>query len=338
MDLYFHFFGFRETGKKVKITFGNDRGVALLLTLMIITILSSLAFRFHHLVQVNYSAAANLRDEMLSWYVAKSGYQVALSVLSEDDDQEVDTLEEEWALFRGSKDNPSLEVNGGQFTCQIVDENRKIAVNSFIKDDGTVDDEKFGILKRLIDIFGAEDEVLDPLLDWIDGDQELRPSGAEGDYYLRLEDPYPCKDGPLDTLAELSLIRDYSEVFGKDLMEGINLRNFITTAATDGKININTADPLILQALSKEIDEELAQRIVEFREDDPFDTKESVKHYFEIVEGITGIYGQIENLITVKSDYFSLTITGEVTRSSSSLFAMVKRTDKKLDLIYFRRN
>lgn len=317
----------------MKIRFGNDRGVALLLTLMIITILASLAFRFHHLVQVNYSAASNLRDEMLAGYTAKSGYELALSLLAEDD-PEIDYLQEEWATFSGSEDRPSLQVNEGRFYCQIVDESRKIAINRLIDKDGKIDDKIYQMLTRLLDRFEMDQEVLDPLLDWLDEDSEIRASGAEDDYYQRQENPYPCKNGPLDTLSELTLVRDYSEWVGKELVGEKVLEQYFTTAPTDGKININTAKPLILQALSEKIDEELAQSIVEFREEyERFDTIDDLKK----VQGMDEIYDSIKDIITVKSDYFSLKIRGEVFRASSSLFAIVKRSSDKLQLLYYRK-
>lgn len=319
--------------RKVKIEFGNDRGVALLLTLMILTILVALAFRFHHLVQVNYSAAANLRDEMLAGYTARSGYDLALSLLSEDDPG-IDYLQEEWAIFSGSKDRPSLQVNEGRFQYQIVDENRKIAINRLIGQDGNPNDKIYQMVTRLLDRFEIDQEVLDPLLDWLDEDSDRRASGAEDDYYQRQENPYPCKNGPLDTLSELSLVRDYSEWAGKDLASGKALEQYFTTALTDGRININTAERLIIEVLSDEIDEELAQRIVEFREEyERFDTIDDLKK----VQGMDEIYDSIKDMITVKSDYFSLKIRGEVFRASSSIFAMVKRSSDKLQLLYYRK-
>ena len=45
------------------------------------------------------------------------------------------------------------------------------------------------------------------MLDWIDPDNNQHVGGAESDYYESLDPPYQAKDGPMDDLSELLLVR-----------------------------------------------------------------------------------------------------------------------------------
>ena len=56
------------------------------------------------------------------------------------------------------------------------------------------------------------------LRDFIDPDDALRPEGAEQEYYSALAQPYCVRNGPLDTLEEILLIRGFtpSLLYGED--------------------------------------------------------------------------------------------------------------------------
>src|SRR5690606_37078893 len=55
--------------------------------------------------------------------------------------------------------------------------------------------------------------------DWLDADDEPRPLGAEIDYYSGLSPAYACKNGPLETVEELLLVRGVTPrlLFGMDV-------------------------------------------------------------------------------------------------------------------------
>jgi hypothetical protein len=61
--------------------------------------------------------------------------------------------------------------------------------------------------------------VADAILDWLDPDDEPRELGAEVDYYSGLTPPYGAKNGPVDTVEELLLVRGVTPqlLFGSDI-------------------------------------------------------------------------------------------------------------------------
>ena len=66
---------------------------------------------------------------------------------------------------------------------------------------------------------GMTDEFAASVVDWRDTDSNVTANGAESEYYLRLPDPYECKNGPLETVEELFLVRGATRdiLFGQDV-------------------------------------------------------------------------------------------------------------------------
>lgn len=65
---------------------------------------------------------------------------------------------------------------------------------------------------------GMTIDVADAILDWLDEDEEARAYGAELEYYSTLPTPYAPKNGPIDSVEELLLVRGVTPqlLFGVD--------------------------------------------------------------------------------------------------------------------------
>lgn len=65
---------------------------------------------------------------------------------------------------------------------------------------------------------GMTEDVADAILDWVDEDDEPRPYGAERDYYIGQPTPYEPRNGPIDSVEELLLVRGVTApmLFGMD--------------------------------------------------------------------------------------------------------------------------
>lgn len=73
--------------------------------------------------------------------------------------------------------------------------------------------------EMLLGLAGMDEQLVDCLLDWRDGDEEPRPNGAESEYYLTLKpNPYRCRNGLLLTVGELLLVKGFGgrELYGED--------------------------------------------------------------------------------------------------------------------------
>jgi hypothetical protein len=66
---------------------------------------------------------------------------------------------------------------------------------------------------------GMTQDTADAILDWVDDDDEVREYGAEVDHYSGLDPPYAPRNGPLETVEELLLVRGVSP----DLLFGVDI-------------------------------------------------------------------------------------------------------------------
>jgi len=75
---------------------------------------------------------------------------------------------------------------------------------------------------------GMTIDVADAILDWLDEDDDPRPFGAEQEHYSTLPTPYAPKNGPIDSVEELLLVRGVTP----ELLFGIDAnRNGVVDAA-----------------------------------------------------------------------------------------------------------
>jgi general secretion pathway protein K len=308
----------------------DNRGVALVLVLVVIALLVSLVVDFTYTMQVDMTLAANQRDEIKALYTARSGVELARLTL-QDDDNEYDAGDEDWALFDGLP-GYIAEDDEGRFHGTITDEESKFPIHALVNDQGLVVPARLEQLERLFILLDIDLELIDPIVDWLDPDDTAGPSGAEDAYYEGLTPPYPCKDGPLASVEELLLVKGMTEAIfhGDDEREGL-LQYF--TIHSDGKININTASAVVLQCLSEEIDEGLAQVIIEYREEAPFQSVTEIK----TIPGMNeAIYNEIKDRITIQSSTFSIRVEGEVRGITKGIYTVVKRHEKSVEPVFWR--
>ena len=310
----------------------DERGVALVLALAVIALLTSLVVDFSYTMMIDLTLAANLRDEHKAFYVARSGIEMARHILQEDDN-EYDGLDEDWAQF-GDHPGYLSEDDEGRFKGTIEDETSKIAINTLIGEGGTIDTARLDQLERLFELLELDLALIDAIIDWLDPDNTAGPSGAEDSYYEGLSSPYPCKDGPLAALDELLLVKGMTEeiLYGTDEKRG--LIHYLTIYS-DGKININTASAEVLQSLSDDIDGNLAQAIVDYLQEEPFKEGslcEHIKHLGMGTETCEELQGQSD----VKSSYFSLRVEGQVRGIKKGIFAVLKRKGEAVTPVFWR--
>lgn len=289
--------------------FINNRGVALILVLMIITIIVVVTLNFNSDMRTDLIAAANVRDGIALRYVAKSGFNCALAVLAKDaGDNEYDTLREDWADSAMLSERLSALEGFEDVRCEVrvSDCSGKIQINSLIGADG----EFVTIQKELIQRFLSRPEfdldtevvtdIVNAIKDWLDQDDEQTGlEGAEDSYYRSQDPAYACNNGPVRTIASLRKVRGLKDI-PKETFDKIAER---LTPYGDGKININTADPLIIEALSERITPDLAEEIDKYRREEENDLSDLLWYTNVPGMGDVTIY---ENLITTESAIFEI--------------------------------
>ena len=97
----------------------------------------------------------------------------------------------------------------------LEDESTRLNVNALLMADKLMENAGRDLLMGLP---GMTEDVADAILDWMDEDDEAREYGCESDYYQGLSPPTIAKNGPLDTVEELLLVRGVTPqlLFGTD--------------------------------------------------------------------------------------------------------------------------
>ncbi|HUT02948.1 MAG TPA: hypothetical protein VM163_03565 [bacterium] len=222
---------------------GSNRGVALLMTIWIMVLLTVMALEFSFEKRVDLLVATNFRDEAQAYYLAMAGINVALAeVLSKeyyfgspDGSGELYfvsrqvTWDEsgELEMDEASPSREGIRLGRGSFDYQIVDERRKLDIRL------SSNDERF---RDLIVDSGVDDMIADTIVDsmkdWRDADDFHRANGAEDDYYQAhyeeqgMSEPYLCKNANFDSVRELLLVREMTPeiLFGTGNVEKYGFR------------------------------------------------------------------------------------------------------------------
>jgi general secretion pathway protein K len=315
----------------VTLLFRDNRGFALILTILVVSLLVVLTLQFKTGMWAGLYASANLRDGIKLGSVARSGVNLALAVLSEDGASSIsDSLKETWAQSKELSVNSVDLFEEGRLQVEISDLSGRIPINRLINENGATNEALRMLLTRFLSLesFGLEleavENLIDAIKDWIDPDDEVTRFGAENGYYQSLDPPYACGNGPMDSLSQLRLVKGMTDAlfFGSD-DSGSGISNHLTVYG-DGRININTADPLVLRALSDDIDADMVQDMMDYRLDEKNDLADPA--WYRKIPGM-GHLTIDPDLIKISSDYFEVQSAGMAGNMSRQVTAVVKRKD-----------
>jgi general secretion pathway protein K len=320
------------------INLKDNKGIALILTITMIGLIVLLNMQFSRSMRTGLYETANFDDGIRLGAIARSGLNCGLAVLFEDDPNE-DSFRDTWASLKEySSYSASLFDNDGRFETEIIDLTGKIQVNRLINQDGGYNTKQKEIMTRLLSTSGFHlepdevEDILDAIKDWIDKDNEPTRFGAEDSYYQALDHPYSCRNAPLESLEELLLIKGITRelFYGTDENPGIS--DYLTVYG-DGKININTADPLVLASLSDDLDSGMIDEMVTYRNDEKNDLNNSDWYKSALGTNETVID---PDLITTKSEYFEIRSKGINDSRSREIKVAVKRKEKSLTVLSWK--
>lgn len=335
-----------QTGYSLEKIINNNRGMALLMTILIISLILVITLRFNASMRSSLTSASNLQDNVALDYMAKSVFNSARAVLSVDGAEgNIDTLHEDWANLAAASQYFSYFFSRGQGGMNITDHSGRLQVNSLImrkEDEWVVNDVQKKVWTKLLS--SAEFEIgeqeaagiVEAVVDWIDEDDDvLGFGGAESSYYQGLEKPYAPRNGPMEFIEELLLIRGVTpELFyGTDEVPG--LATLVTPYGGDGKININTADPLVLGALADEIEPDMVDGMLTYRDDENADL--SNPEWYKWAPGFPSDIEIPPDLITTASSYFEISTEVFVEKMSKKVRGMVARgPGSHTEIIYWK--
>ncbi len=243
----------------------DQRGVALLLVLWVLTALTGIVFTFSVMVRADSASALAFRDGVEKRHLAAAGLErAAMEIYYRSMNKGQSIILEGRELWRLDGTTYREKLGTGSYAVRITDETGKIDLNSLTDASGIV-------LKNLLIQLGVSGEdadvIVDSILDWKDADNLVRLHGAEDDYYMALPKPYKAKNANFETLEELLLVRGVTpEIFyGTEDHKG--LLQFVTVYGKTQRISIASASREVLAALPN-MTPERADQIIERRNTD----------------------------------------------------------------------
>jgi len=308
----------------------NERGFALLLSLLIIFLLVVIILETDFQVRADLRAAGNFRDDLKAFYLAKSAVSAAEALIKDDskNSNTYDGIDEFWAF-----PIPEYPLGDGFLSGALVDEERKINLNYLVTKNSAglmvVESGRKAQLERLFGLLEVNPELVDPIIDWLDSDSETLPFGAEEGDYQQRDPPYSPANGPFETLQELHMVQGITDLIYKKIVPYLTIYG-------KGQVNVNTADTLVLQSFDEGLDETAARIIFDKR---PFESVPEFKTHLQTE--LSGVYQRMLQLrslnwLAIKSDHFLLKAEGRVGRTRKIVQAIIKRTGKITQGIYFR--
>ncbi len=275
--------------------------------LLIFSILAAVTTEFVYVVYGETVSLYSWRDLQRLSLEAESGIKVGESFLKE-------VVSKYDYTYPDRVDFPVPDVSGDggdAMLISVLDENAKLNLNKMVNPNGTIDERSYNSVKRLFNVLEIDEVLVDIIVDWMDEDVEERVSGSESF----------SKNGYLYSIDELVNIRGVTAEIYKKLLPHV-------TIFGDGLININSAGKYVLMSLSGQIGEEMAGRVVTYRQLKPFKKWQDLRN----VAGFDTLYTSLGGRITVKGNAFTVEVNafkGDLKKSVSAVLAF-----KGSELVY----
>ena len=343
----------------------SRNGMALVLALLAVSFLVAVTVQLNTSVNWQLKAASNQRKTVQLDALLLSGLSLArAALLSDQQENNFDTVFDDWSNLK--PETIAALSGGGDLRIKITDLSGRLQVNALVlskeekkrrakekkspghrrgkKPKKNPEKMQRQLWKRFLlsgkfspDNDDAVAELLDTLADWLDENNSERDKGAEQGYYRGQNPPYDAANGPLMFVEELFLVKGWSRKLLLGDKEHAGIIGYLTTAGEDGKININTAPALLLQALSSDMTEDLAADLIEFRSDEK--NKDRLKNpgWYRQVSGFPGNIIFAKELITTSSNAFRIQVTAfldGLRRSGTGI--ILRRKTKEQVLLYWK--
>ncbi|MFT5719914.1 MAG: general secretion pathway protein K [Motiliproteus sp.] len=238
----------------------KEQGIALIMVLLIVAVVSIVATQTSSRIQFEIQKAQNRQQYQQSYWYALGAERLARGLIEAAKNDPTVNLDQAWA-------NPFLSypIDGGAMSIQISDRQHCFNLNALTTlNTPEVIQSQLPLLQRQLTQLLVEldadpyqiQQLLEPLLDWLDSD--TLPTGYQGVedlHYSALSPAYLPANGRLSDISELKLIQGFrpTETPALEFLE--QLRPYLCTLPSDALvININTLPPEqapLLAALSK---------------------------------------------------------------------------------------
>ena len=284
-------FGHVQTSETLR----NERGIALIIVLVIVALLTITVTEFTYSVQLDQHRVRNSIHALQAALLARSGVNLAEGFLVEDEEPAYDAYTEQWWLdlnefCRGVELEPTMRIR-----CRVQDESGKINVNltrvtgtgprvsenQQVTRDAVVRD----ALRRLFEAHNIDVQSVDRLVEYWQ------------------QDPTELPDGTRLPVPDFNSLEDFGATLGIPTSQLRELRDTLTAQPRGflRGININTAPAEVLSAVLND-GSSVAQVLDRQQQEQPFTNGGEINAVLPDVE----YQSALRSLFTVNSRLFRL--------------------------------
>lgn len=295
-----------------------ERGIALITAMLVMALAAIAAAAVLVSAQNSIRRAGTLIDGERSWWYAQGLESWTRRILARDLEKNgpIDSLDEDWA-----RPIDYLPVEQGAVRGKLEDLQGRFNLNNL----ATATPAKYQ--KQLQQLFqnieglnpGQAQPLAEAIKDWIDADQiPSGAGGAEDSDYLGLPQPYRAANQPMGSPSELLAIKGMTAEIYQRLAPYVCTLP-IGTARKPTAINVNTASPALLMALSATVDRGKIDNFVQKR------VKEPAKSVAELQKDGTLPADVTPDLIDVKTQFFLMTTEAFIGSGRTALYSVIQR-------------
>ena len=269
----------------------DNKGMALVITLLVVAILTAVVVEFAYGVYISTNALHNWQTAQRLSLAAKSATRLGARLITANNSLYSYTYPGQMEIFQKI---PFDEIDG-TILLRIEDENSKFNLNALVRPNGTPNNDVYAALQKMLKALNLKADIADRVVDWIDPDSEPRLRDSENS----------AKNGYLDSIDELLLIPGIDGESYERLVPYVTIYGFMQGSHV-AKININGAAIPVLMSLAEGINADVAARIVRYREATPFATERDIS-------AVIGneIYTAISGDIVIKGTAFRVLATAQ---------------------------
>jgi general secretion pathway protein K len=303
----------------------KENGVALIIVLLIVAIVSVLATQMGARLQLQVKRAANIKDNNQAYWYAMGAEQYAkksIKVLLENSNGVIH-LNQPWS------EKFIYPLDGGGIEAQLSDMHACFNLNALqpqtttsVTRQTTQVSEHQKAFKRLLTNVDSDiptydiDTLTDSLADWLDTDDQMHSQGAEDSEYASRQFPYLAANALMVHPSELRMVNGVKMSWFDKLLPVV----CVIPGSAELTINVNTIDEenLAVLAATTGLDLSAAQSIIASRDKDGFKSKGE----FLADNAINAL-----NLSQEQQEWFDVTTSHFVLRTrtkyNNATFAMV---------------
>lgn len=235
----------------------HNRGIALLMAVVMLAIASTLAVGIWYNSQLSLVRITNLQKAYQAKHYSQGLLLWASDLLREDYAQDENTHDSSFDAWQ--QGIQGMVVEDAIISGSLKGLDGRFNVNNLIIN-GVKSDAHIVYLRQLLLILEMDVTLVDKMIDWIDADQVPEPNGAEDFAYLAKSPSYQTSGTFFQHIEELAYLDGLSREDYNRLLPYVTV---LPTTQGATKMNVNFMSPPLFKALNNKLTDDIAIRLAQ---------------------------------------------------------------------------